>query len=156
MATDPRVVATLSQLYPQIPRADLERIIIIAQGFAASPPPQSPRISVAPPTPPAVTKRGRGRPSKPSPKHRAARGARPAAVAGPAGDASNAERARQVLRASEPRGLTMPEVEEQLHLQEGHGYPLLARIGAKPVGEVELEDGAVLKTYGLPEEATAG
>lgn len=143
---DRRVVVAIQRAYREgIPPSEIERALDIVESFAgallAPSPAQAPRPAVAKASPPPVTKRPRGRPRSKSPKPPAARVAQPAAVAD-----SRAEQARQALRTNGP--MTAPQLQAALGLEEDAAHPLLARIGAKPVGEIELADGTVLKTYG--------
>lgn len=143
MAVDRRIITTLTQLYPTIPAVELERIVIVAFGFAGLAaqglPLPAPVAAARPPAPPGR----RGRP----PKARPARVAPPAAVSAPEGEVSRAAQARAALAAGP---MTAPQLQEALALEPNAAHPLLARIGAKVAGEVEDAAGNVFKTYAIP------
>ena len=150
---DRRVIIAVQKYYPQgIPTHEVEHALGMAFAFAASlggpEAPAVPKVATSAPRPvaPVQAKRPRGRPPGSKSKKVKAPVARPAPApeALASGD-SLADRARELLQTRGP--MLAKDVEAELHVAP---HPLFARIGAKPVDEVELEDGQILKRYGLP------
>ena len=91
--------------------------------------PSKPRVSV-----PAAPKKPRGRPA--------------ASVPGQAQGPSKAGAVRALLTAEGPK--TTAEIAERVGVVATHIHPLLASIGAKPMGTVTDADGDERKVYGIP------
>ncbi len=143
---DRRVVVALQRFYPNgIAPGEIEAALRLVDSVTVA---LAAVLPAAPTAAPALPRRPRGRPPGAKGKHTAAR-ARPSpvAVAAPEADPSNAARLRQVIQ--ERGALTVAQLQEALSMEKTALYPLIARSGVVPVGEVELEDGSTLKTYGL-------
>ena len=91
--------------------------------------PSKPRVSVPSPSAP---KKPRGRP----------------AASGQAQGPSKAGAVRALLTAEGPK--TTAEIAERVGVVATHIHPLLASIGAKPMGTVQDSDGDERKVYGIP------
>lgn len=136
---DARLSSALQKLAPQLGAKEYNAVAeVLMHEFLIPQPSIAQSIKAISPITPTAPAARRGRPHK---KHRVV-------VAGePAVEGSKAGAVRELL-ASGPK--TTTEIVATAGVDPKHIHPLLASIGAKPVGTVTDAEGDERKVYGIP------
>ncbi len=134
-----RIIHVLQKL-ADLPPATYERVAeVLMSEFLIPQPSIAATVKALAPSKPRVP--------PPAATHKKPRG-RPAAAPGQAQGPSKAGAVRALLTAEGPK--TTSEIAERVGVVATHIHPLLASIGAKPMGTVQDSDGDERKVYGIP------